>query len=51
MNGPTQPKAVELIQKSTVTVNPKYGQFDRQRLTLMPATPNWICLLYTSRCV
>ncbi|MCA0436253.1 MAG: hypothetical protein M9891_12435 [Austwickia sp.] len=42
MNGQTQPKAVELIQKSTVTVNPKYGTFDRRGLTLAAPSPNWM---------
>lgn len=43
LNGPTQPKAVELIQKAAVTVNPKYGEFDRQRLgQLTASTPDWM---------
>lgn len=42
MDSPSQPKVVELVQKAQVTVNPKYGEFDRKQLTLTSATPNWM---------
>lgn len=42
MQSGNQAKAVELIQKAQVTINPKYGTFDRQRLSLTTANPNWM---------
>ncbi|QQR99831.1 MAG: hypothetical protein IPK37_12690 [Austwickia sp.] len=42
LNGPSQAKAVELIQKADIAVNPRYGEFDRKQLTLASATPNWM---------
>lgn len=42
LRGQSQKKAIELIQKADITVNPRYGAFDRKELTLVPATPNWM---------
>lgn len=42
LNGPSQAKAVSLIQKADITVNPRYGTFDRQNLTLAAGNPNWM---------
>ncbi|WP_217994359.1 hypothetical protein [Austwickia chelonae] len=39
---PVRQAAMQRMQKSEVTVNPKYGQFDRQRIAMVPSTPNWM---------
>ena len=39
---PSQNRAVEFMQKAQVTVNPKYGEFDAQRLGISPVMPNWM---------
>lgn len=42
-NDPTAPQALaEDLKKTPITVNPRYGVFDKQSTGLAPVTENWI---------
>lgn len=33
---------IAALKAAKITVNPRYGSFDRESFSLIPATPNWI---------
>ncbi|WP_116114614.1 hypothetical protein [Austwickia chelonae] len=39
---PVQAQLVQRIQKAEITVNPKYGKYDRNSLSTVPSAPNWM---------
>lgn len=42
MTSEEQSRAVTLAQKADITINPRYGTFDPQKISFDPSTPNWI---------
>jgi hypothetical protein len=37
-----QSEAISLASKADITINPRYGTFDADRVSFDPSTPNWI---------
>ena len=35
-------EAISLASKADITINPRYGTFDADRVSFDPSTPNWI---------
>jgi hypothetical protein len=42
MTSAEQSEAVGLASKADITINPRYGTFDAQRVSFDPSAPNWI---------
>jgi hypothetical protein len=42
MTSEEQGKAVDLASRADITINPRYGTFDPEKISFDPSTPNWI---------
>ena len=42
MTSQEQSKAVSLAQEADISINPRYGTFDPEKISFDPSSPNWI---------